>query len=200
MSRTPFRRGPASPRAARLRSAAAALVVAACAAPAFAKSPAQAPTLEDLRARAQQAEAEAHKKALEAQRDPRKDACEAYKDKKRTELKDYQALVDILLDAKTPEVQDYRPMAAEALTKRFEQEDVDRDPAVRQVRREIGLELVELLGASPKDDKGLLAAEQIYYAWYRGQLVQNHWKREAKQSDRVKAMRKIRDFLKRGND
>ena len=170
------------------------------AAPAFAKAPAQAPTLEDLRARAQQAEIELRRLAAESQRAPRKEAIDAYKDKKKSELKDYQKIVDILIDAKTPEVQDYRAAAAEALTKRFEQEDVEKDAAVRQVRREIALELIDLLGADKKDEKGLLAAEQIFYAWYPRQLGQNHWKREAKQPDRLKAMRKIRDFLKKSSN
>ena len=178
---------------------AAGLLSAALAAPAFAKSPAQAPTLEDLRVRAQQAEAEAHRKEADAQRDFRKDAIDAYRTKK-CDLKDYQKLVDILLDAKTPEVQEYRSGAAEALVKRFDLEEAEKYADVRQVRREIALQLIDLLGAPAKDDKGLLAGETIFYAWYRTQVVQNHWNRAAKVPDRQKAARKIRDFLKKSVD
>ena len=181
-----------------VRGAAAPVLVAALAAPALAKAPTQVPTLEDVRARAEQADAEQKRKEREASRDPRKEAIDAYQDKsKKVDLKDYAPLVAILLDAKTAEVQDYRPMAAAALIRRFEMEDVEKDANVRQVRRQIALELADLLGTKKEDEKGLLAAEQIFYAWFPGQLRANHWIRGGKLGDRQNAEKKIRLFLKK---
>lgn len=174
-------------------TALAALLLAA--APAAAKAPANVPTMEEVQQKARLAEAEAQRKALESQRDPRKEAIEAYKAKK-SKLEEYEPLVRMIMDAKTPEVQDYRIPAGEALVRRFEQEDVEKDPRVRQTRIEIAIELCELLKAPAADDKGLLIADQVFYAWYRAQVINTHWKKEGKLRDRQAAYNKIKKFLK----
>ena len=163
--------------------------------PAFAKAPAPGPTVEDVLQRARLDEAAARQKALDASKDPNKEAIEGYKSKK-TALGDYQKLVELLLDGDTKELQEYRAPAAEALVKRFELEDTDNNEKTRQTRVDIALELLPLLTASPKDAVGLAAAESIYYAWYRAQLVNNHWKKDAKLSDRQRATQRIRKFLR----
>lgn len=180
--------------------AAAAVALAAFASPAFAKAPQGLQTLEEIRQKAEQAEADARRREIEAQKDPNREAIENYSTKK-SDLGEWRRLVDIVNDAKTPELQDYRPLAAQALIRRFEQEDVEKDPVVRQVRIDIAIELVELLGAPSKDEKGIMAANQIFYAWYRAQLVNTKpiWKPEAKQSERQKAMKKMREFLKKSD-
>lgn len=144
--------------------AAAAAVLALAAGTASAKAPTGIATLEEIQQKARQAEAEAQRRALEASRDPNKEAIEAYKTKK-TKLEEYQKLVQIVLDAKTNEVQDYRIPAGDALVQRFAQEDTEKDPRVRQLRIDIALELCELLKAPASDDKGLVIADSVFSAW-----------------------------------
>jgi hypothetical protein len=182
-------------RTAAARGLLALVVVAIASATAAAKAPTGVATLEDLQQKARQAEAEAQRRALEASKDPNKEAIEAYKTKK-TKLEEYQKLVQIAMDAKTAEVQDYRIPAAGALVERFAAEDLEKDPRARQIRIEIALELCELLKAPASDDKGLIIADTVFSTWYRAQVINSHWKKEAKLRDRQAAYAKIRKFLK----
>lgn len=183
----------------RLRAAVPAAVVlsllAASAAPASAKAPAGMPSLEELLQKAKQAEAEAIRLQEEKNRDPRREAIDAYRSKK-TDLKDFQPLVDILMDAKTEEVQPYRTPAAEALLTRFAAEDPDNSPVARKFRIDVAWELVDLLIRPASDDKGLMAADSIFNAWFPGQVRVNLWKRDGKLGDRKKAYDKIKKWLK----
>lgn len=174
----------------------AAAVVVATGAAAFAKAPPAGPTLVEIQERAKQREADDRAKAAEAQKDPNKEAIDAYAVRGKTDLKDFGKLTVLILDSDTPALQSYRMQAADALVKRFQQENVDGDANVRQIRIEVALELCELLKYPAKDDVGLAIADYVFGAWYRPALVNNHWKKDAKPGDRAKAYTKIKKFLK----
>lgn len=174
------------------RLTAAALLLLA--APALAKAP-QAPTVADIRQKAEQDEAELRRRAAEAQRDERKEAIDAYGQKK-VPFGEWKQLVEMLLDDKTPEVQNYRQPAADALVHRFEQEDVN-NPDVRQARVDIALELVPLLTAKSSDERGLVAVNTVMSSWFRPQLLMHRWYPQHKLSDRQKAAKKIKEWLKK---
>ncbi|MCE9634160.1 MAG: hypothetical protein K8T90_00515 [Planctomycetes bacterium] len=163
---------------------------------AHAKAPLSGPTLVEIQERAKQAEADARAKAVEAQKDPNKEAIDAFAVRGKTELKDFGKLTLMILDADTAGLQSYRMPAAEALVKRFQQENWDGDANVRQIRLDVAVELCELLKAPAKDDVGLAIAEYVFGTWYRPPLVNNHWRKDAKQGDRQKAYIKIKKFLK----
>lgn len=178
------------------RNALAVSVVLFASASAFAKAPAGGPTLVEIQERAKQAEADARAKAAEAQKDPNKDAIEAYAVRGKTDLKDFGKLTVLILDSDTAGLQAYRMPAAEALVKRFQQENWDGDKNVVQIRLDIAVELCELLKYPAKDDLGLAIAEYIFGIWHRQPLVNNHWRKEGKQGDRQKAYIKIKKVLK----
>ena len=179
-----------------MRPLLAACVVLAAGATAFAKAPPSGPTLVEIQERAKQREADDRAKAAEAQKDPNKEAIDGYAVRGKTDLKDFGKLTVLILDSETPALQSYRMQAADALVKRFQQENVDGDANVRQIRIEVALELCELLKYPAKDDVGLAIADYVFGAWYRPALVNNHWKKDAKPGDRAKAYTKIKKFLK----
>lgn len=162
--------------------------------PALAKAPAQTPTVEEILGRARAAEAEEKRRLVEAQRDPFKEAIEAYRDG-RTPLTGYAKLTEMVNNAKDAEVQDYRIPAAEALVLRFEKEDL-KDPAVKEVRREIATAIVDLMKAPSTDDRGLMAVEKVLYAWWRNKVVEIKFKHTDKLKDRTNACTKMKKFLK----
>lgn len=184
---------PSAPTA--LRGAILASALAALAAPAVAKAPTGVPNLEELLQKAQLAHAEAERIKAEALRDPRRETIDNFRNKK-TELKDFQPVVEMILDAKTEELQAYRAAAADALLVRFAAEDPDNNPVARKLRLDVAIELVELLNRPASDDKGLLAGEAIFTAWYPGQIKGNYWKRDGKPAERKKAYEKIKKWLK----
>lgn len=173
----------------------AATIVLGLAGEAFARAPQGLQTIEELQAAARVAAAEAARNKTEAAKDPNKEAIEGYLSKKLA-LADWAKLVQIVLDAKSPELQDLRQPAADALLGRFAKEDTEKDPKVRAVRSAIALELCELLKAPASDAKGLEIANAIFHTWYRAPFINSGWKPDAKLRDRQGAYNKIKKFLK----
>ena len=176
-------------------TSAAAFLLAALAAPALAKAPAQVPTVEDILVRARAAEEEARRKKDEAAKDPVKEAIDLYRTGK-TPLTEYATLTRVLNDAKDPALQDHRIPAAEALVLRFQSVDA-KDPAVLAVRREIATAIVDLMKAPATDDRGFRAVESIFYAWWRDTIVNDlKFNHTDKPKDRATACAKMKKFLK----
>jgi hypothetical protein len=163
---------------------------------AFAKAPKESPTVEDLYRQAMAAIEDKKKREAEAAKDPLKEAIEAYRDRGKTQLADFQKLVDIINDAKTDSVQPYRATAAQALVTRFSHED-ETDATVRVVRRQIALALIDLMKA-PKDDVGLAAIELILTNWWRMKVFEFKFKVGDKLDDRKRAWGKMKKYLEKG--
>lgn len=175
--------------------AAAALLLASLGAgAAFAKAPKEMPTVEDMHRIALAAIEEKKRKEIEASRDPLKEAIEAYRDGK-TPLAEYQKLVDIVNDAKTESVQPYRATAGMAFVTRMSREKED-DPAVRIVKRQITMALLDLMKAN-KDEVGVAAIEQILSGWWRSAMFQVRFKVTDKLDDRKKAHAKMKKILEK---
>lgn len=185
-------------RAARF-AVAIAVVAAVCALSAreaFAKAPKESPTVEDIYKQAMTAIEDKKKRDAEAAKDPLKDAIEAYTDRTKSQLTDYQKVVDIVNDAKTENVQPYRQKAAQAILTRFSRED-ETDAAVKVVRRTVALAMLDLMKA-PKDDIGLAAIEQVLTTWWRMKVFEFKFKITDKVDDRKKAWVKMKKWLEKG--
>ena len=182
-----------------IRSFAAVLLLTSLGAgAAFAKAPKEIPTVEDLNKAALAAIEEKKRREIEAARDPMKEAIEAYRDRK-TPLAEYQKLVDIIKDAKTENVQPYRLTAAQAFVTRFTRED-DSDPAVKIVRRQIALALLDLMKSS-KDDVGLAAIDLMLSAWWRiPTSMTAKFRPSDKLDDRKRSYAKMKKYLDQGEN
>ena len=183
----------------RARSFAAALLLTSLGAgAAFAKAPKEIPTVEDMNKAALAAIEEKKRREIEAARDPLKEAIEAYRDRK-TPKEEYQKLVDIIKDAKTENVQPYRLTAAQALITRFSRED-ESEPAVKIVRRQIALALLDLMKAS-KDDVGLASIDLILSAWWRiPTSMTARFRTTDKLDDRKRSYAKMKKYLEQGEN
>jgi hypothetical protein len=183
-----------------LRAAVFAVVAAAGLLPgaapsAFAKAPAGALSAEDLIERSKRAEADRIAREAEAARDPVQEAIDAYRTGV-TPIAQYQKLTDIVSDSKTKDMDRYRVAAADALVKRFATVDCVNDKAMAQLRREVGLAVVELMKANPEDVTGLACVNTLFETWWRTQHVQFGFKPTAKKQDRQRAYDKMRKFLR----
>lgn len=155
---------------------------------------------EDLLALARKAAAEKALAEQEKKRDRTKEMIEAYSTGK-TPIGEWQPLTDIINNSAEAAVQPYRPMAAEGLLRRFEAAGADNDPAVRGVRRDVALAIVDLMKASAKDEMGLRIVDQVLGTWYRQKMVQDiKFKTTDKQKERDGDCKKMRDFLKKEKD
>jgi hypothetical protein len=175
------------------------VATAFCATPAFAKAPkaSDTPSVEEIFQQATKAVAEAAKAAADKARDPLREAIDNYRERKLP-IAEYQKLTVCINDGKTDSVQPYRGDAAQALVTRFTRED-ENDPQVRAVRRQIALEVLELMKAPAKDQTGLNAIETILFAWWRAKMqVEIKFKATDKLDDRKKAFEKMSKFLKKG--
>ncbi|MCG3134068.1 MAG: hypothetical protein HMLKMBBP_01354 [Planctomycetes bacterium] len=174
--------------------------VAAAPGAALAKAPAGGKSAEDLIVLARKAAAEKALAEQEKKRDRTKEMIDAYRDGKSA-LGEWQPLADIVNNGAEAPVQPYRPMAAEALLKRFESANADSDPAVRAVRREVAMAIVDLMKASAKDELGLRIVDQLLGTWYRQKMVQEiRFKTTDKQKERESDCKKMKDFLKKEKD
>lgn len=179
-----------------LRLAAAFAVLCGVAAPVFAKAPPAAKSAEDLISKAIQDEIDRKAREAEAARDTTKELIDAFRDKgKGLPLSEGMKLAKIMVDADDDKkLQPYRAMAADALVKRFAAEDTKGDPGVRDARREIAMEIVDLMKS--KEPDALAAVEFVLKEWYPRQLGESKFKIDGKPGDRDKACREMKKKLK----
>ena len=175
------------------RLALACALACALAAPAWAKVQTGVVTAEEIMKRAELAEAERIKKKADAEKDPVRDLIQSYADKK-LELKEWGKLTAIMLDAKTPEMQPYRRLATEALVRRFEAEG-STEQSVREIRREAGIALLDLMDAK-NDEVGVGLVDYVYSTWWRRDYGNTGFKPNAKLDDRKSAKKRMAKFLK----
>ncbi len=175
--------------------AAALAALALCAPPAQAKAPkpADLPSVEEIYNQAKELKRLADEAKNAQAKDPYRETIETYRTGK-VALDQYQGVVTILNEMKDDKVQDYRPLAADALIARFQKEE-ESDPQARAIRREIALKILNLMVA-PKGDAGLAAIERILYVWYKAKMQFDiKFKASDSPSDRKRARDKMTKYL-----
>lgn len=170
-------------------------LVLGASAPAFAKAPPSSKSAEELISKAIQDELDRKAAEAEAKRDHNKEMIDNFKDKaKGVPLSDGLKLADIIVRAQTDEkLIPYRAPAAAALLQRFALEDTKNDPAIRDVRRDIALAMLDLMKS--KDEGSVAVIDFVLKEWYMSLLRDVGWKVEGKAPQRLKAYNDMKKKL-----
>lgn len=151
------------------------------------------PSLDALEKDARARKTAQERAAAEAARDPLQEAIDAYRDK-LVPVTDYARVVE-LLRASEGEEAEYRQRAKDALVARFEAEN-RADVKVLKAKREISLEIVDLMRLS-KDDDGRALVYEIFQVWHRRFLQQSGYKPGDSARKRTRAYKKMKELLER---
>jgi hypothetical protein len=104
-------------------------------------------------------------------------------------------LADVILRAESDKkLVPYREGAAESLILRFAAENTKDDGAIREVRKEIALAMLDLMKS--KDDGSVVVIEKVLKAWYGTMLTQTGFKADGKPAARAKAYTEMKKKLK----
>ena len=155
--------------------------------------PERFPSLDALEKDARARKTAEERAAAEAARDPIQEAIDAYRDK-LVPVTDYARVVQILRASEGDEAS-YRQRAKDALVARFEAEN-KADVKVLKAKKEISLEIVDLMRLS-KDDDGRALVYEIFGVWHGRALRQSGFKPGDSARKRTRAYKKMKEHLER---